>query len=224
MTLNSQFSALAQWAMLAICYNIKFKKANDEENATGYRGEYVNPVAFSFFAPRPSDAAKAGLDYLVPSLCVQLLSGEDHLNTSMRELRVRLLLAVWNPGMHKDIDTVAYTDLDDDYGFDFHRPEGVTPEKRFEATRSSGAADIRNFLDLALGAVEENVFPAGLNLYQGVDKEKVLKYGFVWGDDLATEPYPYWYAWIEMTLLSSLEDLRKPDEDLLTQGDDIFGI
>lgn len=224
MTLNSQFSALAQWAKEAICDKIKFKKANDEENATGYRGEYVNPVAFSFFAPRPSDAAKAGLDYLVPSLCVQLLSGEDHLNTSMRELRVRLLLAVWNPGMHKDIDTVAYTDLDDDYGFDFHRPEGVTPEKRFEATRSSGAADIRNFLDLALGAVEENVFPAGLNLYQGVDKEKVLKYGFVWGDDLATEPYPYWYAWIEMTLLSSLEDLRKPDEDLLTQGDDIFGI
>lgn len=216
MTLNGQFDALAQWAKANICDKIKFKKANDEENTTGYSGEYVHPAVFSFFAPRPSDARRLGLDYLVPSCCVQLLSGEDHLSTSMRELRVRLLLAVWNPGLHKDIDTVAYTDLDDDYGFDFHRPEGVTPEKRFEATRSSGAADIRNFLDLALGAVEEDTFPAGLGLYQGVDKEKTLKYGFVWGDDLATEPYPYWYAWIEMTLLSRLEDLIKPDEDLLT--------
>jgi len=212
MTLHCQFEALRKWAFDEICSRIKFKKADDDENTNGYDEDYVHPAVFSFFAPKTEDAKKLGIDYFAPSMCVQLLSGEDHVNTRMRELKVRLLLSVWNPGIHKEIDFVAYKGADDDYAFDFYRPGSDSAAKSFDKA-GTGALDIQNFLDLTLSKVEENRFPAGLSLYTGVDKEKVLRYGFIWGDDLATEPYPYWYAWVEMTLLSRLEDIKVPDED-----------
>ena len=160
MTLNSQFDALAHWARANICDKIKFKKAADEESTVRYDGEYVHPAVFSFFAPRPSDARRLGLDYLVPSCCVQLLSGEDHLSTSMRELRVRLLLAVWNPGLHKDIDTVAYTDLDDDYGFDFHRPFFLS----FDTIFLHASVPPSSFCDQPPRPLSSNVVPKMLSM------------------------------------------------------------
>lgn len=210
MTLVKSIDSVVEWLNEKVCSQITLKLPDDYKNdATD--AEFVNPAAFPLYVPG-KDRLPPSVLAPIPSVCVQLMEGNDDLLKSKRQLQLRLCLACWNPGvtggevLHpRDIaiagtaivgrSVVVDTGSSNPLGAKkFYRLTGETAQTY--ARNMDGWRDSFNFADLVLRELESAEYIAGHRLV----KESGIKFGLFTEEGNIWDYYPYWHNWITFTL------------------------
>lgn len=193
MTLVKSIDSLVEWLNENVCSQITFKLPDDYRNDSEYDVEFVKPAAFPLYVPG-KERLPPGVPAPIPSVCAQLMEGNDDLTKRQRRLNIRLCLACWNPGIHGGEILHPQLAPSSDGGYSYH-------QKNDEAAQSftrnmNGWRDSFNFADLVLRAIENAEYIAGHRLV----KELGIKYGLFTEDGNIWDYYPYWHSWISFTL------------------------
>jgi len=194
MTLVKILDDLRKWCEDNICTKVSLKLPNDAKIT--HEVEYVHPAAFALFVPA-KDRLPPNVQAPIPSVCVQMMDGNDKPNDHRRILNVRLCLACWNPGTqsgevltpaenHKALFAHLYT-------------QGQTGIDTY-SRNLDGWRDVWNFADIALREVEASDIIAGLRLL----KEEGITYGPFTEEGVVWDYYPYWHSWISFKLEGGL--------------------
>lgn len=209
MTLTQSVDKVVEWLNREVCNQITLKVPDDYRNDTSYNVETVNPAAFPLYLPAkehlpPSVAAP------IPSVCVQLMEGEDKLIEKQRRLQIRLCLSCWNPGEHGEELLIPRENVAALGGISYFHPTGEAAKTYVR--NMDGWRDLYNFLDLTLMQLENTEYIEG----HRVVKENGIKYGPFTEDGNIWDYYPYWHHWITFTLEAGVV-ARTPDayENLL---------
>jgi hypothetical protein len=203
MTLVNILDNLKIWCEENICREIKLKLPNDTTITSEV--EYVTPAAFALYVPA-KDRLPPNVPAPIPSLCVQLMEGEDRPVGHKRILTVRICLACWNPGLQSRDMLLPH--VDSDRPLSVFYTQGDTAQ--YYTRNFDGWRDVWNFADAALRAVEGAGIMAGLR----VVKEEGVKYGPFVEDGAIWDYYPYWHSWISFKIEGGL--VTAPDyQDLL---------
>jgi hypothetical protein len=166
-----------EWAAREVCGKVELKLPDDKHVDGSYPYTLVHPSVHAAYVPTKD--RKPPKDMPVPSVCVQIIHGEEPHDGS---LYLRFSFLAWDPGTHEgDVfepdGNGTYAPLDDHGHFD---------------RLSDGWRDVWNFVDVALHALRSGKVGG----YAVSDVE----YGpYAVEDDIPTF-YPYWYAWIECRL------------------------
>lgn len=101
-TIVNTFDLLVEWVDGAIVPRLEYLKPSDDGVIDGYEVEWVHPRVFPNFVPTEDRIEDGG--HRFPFIAVQLLSGNDLAKSSglERNINVRLVLGVWNPGHFND--------------------------------------------------------------------------------------------------------------------------
>ncbi len=136
----------------------------------------------------------------IPSVCVQLVEGDDNLIESARKIRIRLYFSAWDPGTHgpdlfhkKNDGSGGYIQWYNDEAMAYFRKSG------------DGWMDAWNFVDTAIRKIENSEYLSSLR----VTKENGIKFGPLSEQDSVPDFYPYWFAWVEFSVEETMT--RKPD-------------
>lgn len=149
--------------------------------------EEVNPTAFTLFQPGKTKAPP-GAQPTIPSIVVQLIEGNDDMPASKTRLKLQLSFLTWNPGKHS--------------------AEGANEP----LTRNAeGWKDVWNFVGRALQELENNEYIDDLR----VVKELGITYGPFTQDDALADLYPYWGAWVILTIEQGLARTAAPYKEFL---------
>lgn len=193
MTLVQSIDRVVEWLNAKVCNQITLKLPNDNVNDASYSVQYVNPAAFPLYVPG-KDRLPPSVPAPIPSVCVQLMEGEDNLTDKKRKLNVRLCLACWNPGEHGAEMLIARKNENALGGYSYYKATGKAADTY---TRNmEGWRDAFNFADLVLGKLEGTEYIAGLRLV----KESGVKFGLFTEEGNIWDYYPYWHNWISFTL------------------------
>ena len=181
---------LTEWAQKNICDHITLKvpPANkDEAVDAGYDYETAKPVAFPMYVPT-SEKLPPSIQSPFPSLCVQVISGEDSFADGSGFVDVRFTLATWDPGTHgKDI--LAPTTGDGE------RWAVAGASDHFQRN-GDGWRDVWNFVDIARRAVESVTNIGGYT----IDKNTPIKFGPMTEQEAIADLYPFWVAWLSFRM------------------------
>jgi len=188
MSIVDNLERIRQWAESAICEQVNLKRPDDDSVDSSYQHTLVHPSAFVLYVPS-KDRMPTDMVAPIPSLCIQLIEGEEQISAKKGTLRVRFCFATWNPGNH---------------GKDIFLPRGdgtfklwdTEEAKRYYLRHSEGWKDAWNFVDTALREIESADNISGLR----VIKEEGIKYGPVTEQDSVPDFYPYWFAWVSFAL------------------------
>lgn len=203
MTLVKSIDQVVEWLRENVCSQITLKLPDDDKNDASYGVEFVNPAAFPLYVPG-KDRLPPSVPAPIPSVCVQLMEGEDDLLTRKRQLKVRLCLACWNPGEHGGEVFHPVENQDTTAGYSYYRATGKAAETY---TRNmDGWRDSFNFADLVLRELEGVEYIAGHRLV----KESGIKFGLFTEEGNIWDYYPYWHSWITFTLEAGVV-ARTPD-------------
>lgn len=90
---------LAAWAREKVSPRLAFKEAPaaDREETGGYEYRLVPPRVYTLFFPEVEKGEEARA---APALLVQVTDGEHDAAARKGSLDIRLVLQVWNPGLH----------------------------------------------------------------------------------------------------------------------------
>lgn len=193
MTVLQSIDNVVKWLSLNVCDKITFKVPDDDANDANYGVKYATPAAFPLYVPG-KDRLPPSVPAPIPSVCVQLMEGEDNLPEKKRRLKIRLCLACWNPGEHGDEIFHPQKDLTTATGYSYYR-ENKAAEQSY-ARNMEGWKDSFNFIDLTLRELEITEYIEGLRLV----KEDGVKFGLFTEDGNIYDYYPYWHSWITFTL------------------------
>lgn len=193
MTLVQSIDNIVKWLSGNVCSQITLKVPDDYRNDKDYDVEFVNPAAFPLYVPG-KDRLPPSVPAPIPSVCVQLLEGNDDLLEHKRLLQIRLCLACWNPGEHGAEMLHRRTDASAFGGYSYYRINGE--EAKTYARNMEGWRDSFNLADLVLRELEGTEYIAGHRLV----KEKGIKFGLFTEDGNIWDYYPYWHSWITFTL------------------------
>lgn len=209
MTLIQSIDNVVSWISENICSQITLKCPDDDRNDIKNPLEYVHPAAFPLYVPG-KDRLPPSVSAPVPSVCVQIMEGNDNLQEGRRQLQLRLCLSCWNPGLHGAEVFHARPDASKTGGYSYYRSTGETAETY---TRNmEGWRDSVNFADIVLREIENAEFIAGHRLM----KESGIKYGPFVEDGNIWDYYPFWYNWISFTLEAGISATTpKQYEDFL---------
>ena len=99
MSIVNSIETVRDWLTAEVCPLVKLKLPDDNATDASYPYKLVNPAAFSLFVPSkdrtpPNSAAP------IPSVCVQIVQGDDDLLQSARDIKIRLCFSAWDPGYH----------------------------------------------------------------------------------------------------------------------------
>lgn len=184
MTIVDSLIQISNWLDERVCKDLKFKappKEIDMPINGKYKYQEVTPKAFPMFLPA-KDKLPPGIISNIPSICVQLVQGEDDNINESRELNINLGFSCWNPGAHsKDVYYPKET-----------RPENPEPYK----STVDGWMDVWNFVDYALRQIEMVADMNGLKIVQS----KPITFGPYKEQDDVPDYYPHWFAWIKLTV------------------------
>jgi len=210
MTIVKTLDGIVEWCEKNICSKVRLKLPDDNNNAEGYEPKFVNPSAFVLYVPA-KDRLPPKIAAPIPSVCVQLLEGNDELIGRKRSLNVRLCLAAWNPGEHGGEIFLPRKDGEKPGGNSYRQWSGSEAAEHYKRN-TEGWRDVWNFTDTVLTAIEGAEYLAGLRLA----KEQGIKYGPFLEDGVIWDYYPYWHSWITFTLDCGIVQ-RPPDayKDLL---------
>ena len=193
MLLVKSIDKVVAWLNETVCGQIQLKLPDDYKNDKDYTVEYVQPAAFPLYTPG-KDRLPPNVRAPIPSVCVQLMEGNDDLLKRQRRLQFRLCLACWNPGLHGAEVLHTKPDTSKTGGFSYYR---VTGEDAETYNRNmEGWRDSVNFADIVLREIENAEFIAGHRIV----KESGIKYGPFVEDGNIWDYYPYWHNWISFTL------------------------
>ncbi len=183
MTITETLDNLRDWFDENLCQKIKLKVPND--NSITGEATLVNPAAFALYVPA-KDRIPPNVAAPIPSICVQLMEGEDMALEKKRKIEIRLCLAAYNPGEQTGVSFVP--NGEGEYG------QGIVPPTY---TRNlDGWRDVWNFVDLCLSKLESTNIIAGLRIV----KEDGIKYGPFKEEGAIWDYYPYWHSWITFSL------------------------
>lgn len=205
MSIVHLIDTITAWADKHICQKVKLKlpAENLEANDAGYHYTLVTPAAFAVYTPT-SEKLPPNVHAPIPSLCVRILAGEDHLASNDGIAELQMCFSAWDPGLH---------------GADIFHPSKDKPgtwerwdtEEARQYFRRNGAGwrDIWNFVDVALRVVESTPIIEG---YQ-IEPNAPIKFGPLTEQEAIPDFYPLWFAWlsfkIKYPLVRNIEDYQK---------------
>lgn len=193
MTLVESIDKVVDWLNTKVCSQLSLKLPDDYTNDKSYDVKFVKPTAFPLYIPA-KDRLPPSVPAPIPSVCVQLMEGNDDLLHEKRQLKVRLCLACWNPGEHGAEVLQARKNDAALGGYSFYN---VTGEAAKTYTRNmEGWRDSFNFADIVLRELEGTEYIEGLRLV----KESEIKFGLFSEEGNIWDYYPYWHNWISFTL------------------------
>lgn len=148
MSIVNSIETVRDWLTAEVCPLVKLKLPDDNATDASYPYKLVNPAAFSLFVPS-KDRTPPNIAAPIPSVCVQIVQGDDDLLQSARDIKIRLCFSAWDPGYH---------------GPDIFKPKGdgsgAYIQQYNEAAASyfvkngEGWRDAWNFVDTALRLIE----------------------------------------------------------------------
>lgn len=192
MTIVKSIDSIVEWLSENVCSQIAFKLPQDDCNDEGCDVRYVNPASFPLYVPG-KEKLPPSVEAPVPSVCVQLMEGQDDLLEKTRQLQIRLCLACWNPGRHENEVFCPRKKSNAPLGYSYYRSEDV---KQMYIRSMDGWKDVFNFVDLTLQKLESAEYIAGHRLV----KESGIRYGVFTEEGTVWDYYPYWHSWIGFTL------------------------
>lgn len=185
MSIVNSIEEIRDWLEAEVCPLVQLKIPDDTATDASYSYHLVNPAAFSLFVPT-KDRLPPKIPAPIPSVCVQLIEGEDQLIQSHREIKVRLCFSAWDPGIHAPNLFVSCD-----------KNEGCSS---FFQKDGGGWRDAWNFVDITLRLVENSDYIGGLR----VMREQGISFGPVTEQDAIPDFYPYWFAWMEFYVEEAL--------------------
>lgn len=205
MSIVNSIETVRDWLTAEVCPLVKLKLPDDNATDASYPYKLVNPAAFSLFVPS-KDRTPPNIAAPIPSVCVQIVQGDDDLLQSARDIKIRLCFSAWDPGYH---------------GPDIFKPKGdgsgTYIQQYNEAAASyfvkngEGWRDAWNFVDTSLRLIENAEYLGDLR----VIKEKGITFGPVTEQDAVPDFYPYWFAWAEFSIEETLTRNQKSYQHLL---------
>ena len=204
MPIVDSIEVVREWLDANVCPLVMLKLPDDSATDASYPYKLVNPAAFSLFVPS-KDRMPPNVAAPIPSVCVQLISGEDDLIARTRGIKLRLFFAAWDPGYHgPDI----FTPLADGSGTyqQYNEQASALFTKNGEGWR-----DVWSFVDTTLRTVENAEYMGDLR----VIKEQGITFGPVSEQDAVPDFYPYWFAWAEFSVEEALTRNPKSYQHLL---------
>ena len=193
MTLVQSIDDVVKWLNDNVCSQITLKVPDDYRNDQSYDVEFVNPAAFPLYVPG-KDRLPPSVPAPIPSVCVQLMEGNDDLLKKKRQFQIRLCLSCWNPGNHGGEVLHTRENANALGGFSYYK---VTGEGAKTYSRNmEGWRDSFNFADLVLSKLEGFEYIAKHRLV----KEAGIKFGPFTEEGNIWDYYPYWHNWISFTL------------------------
>jgi hypothetical protein len=194
MLLVKLFDDLTNWVLSDICSKITLKLPDDNQNGKNYEPQFVHPTAFALYLPG-KEKLPPSVPAQIPSICVQLMEGNDMLTTGKRKLKMRLNLACWNPGTHGAETYHPRKNQQALGGYSYYRVDNPDAADRYKRN-NEGWRDIWNFADLTLRELEGTEYIVGWR----IAKEDGISYGPFTEDGAIWDYYPYWHSWIAFTL------------------------
>ena len=192
MSIVNSIEVVKEWLTEKVCPLVKLKLPDDNATDASYQYKLVNPAAFSLFVPT-KDRTPPKIAAPIPSVCVQIVSGNDALIDSSRKIKIRLLFSAWDPGYHGP--DIFKPKGDGSYIQQYNKEAMATFEKNGEGWR-----DAWNFVDTALRVIENAEDIGDLR----VIKEDGIDFGPVTEQDAIADFYPYWFAWAEFYIEETL--------------------
>lgn len=189
MTITETLDNLQSWFDEHICQKVELKLPTDDQ-ITG-TATLVHPATFALYVPA-KDRIPPNVAAPIPSLCIQLMDGEDKTTEHKRKLNIRLCLAVWNPGEQSGDTYFPIEDGDALFDKRYKRGDSAPTYTR----NLDGWRDVWNFVDMIIKTVESSNIIAGLR----VVKEDGIKYGPFTEDGTIWDYYPYWHSWVSFAL------------------------
>ncbi len=193
MTIVKTVQEITNWLNSNVCNKIKLKLPDDYNNTEEYTLREVNPTAFPLFTPT-KEKLPPNVEAPFPSVCVQLLEGNDKLAEHVGTMKLELSFTTWNPGEHTgELSSAVRTTSqvgDVDYSVTLRGDGGSAAQ---EYTRNAdGWMDVWNFVDVALAAIENEEYLNGFR----VQKETGIQFGQFQVEGAIADLYPYWGAWV----------------------------
>lgn len=204
MTITETLDNLQEWFTENLCNKIELKVPTDE--ALDGEVELTHPATFALYVPA-KDRIPPNVKAPIPSLCIQLMDGEDKTLDHQRRLNIRLCFAVWNPGLQTG--TSFYPEEDDEQPMQRRYHKGT--ESPTYTRNLDGWRDAWNFVDRAISLLESTSTIKGLRIV----KEDGISYGPFTEDGAIWDYYPYWHSWIKLTLEAGLAPNIPDYSDLL---------
>ena len=99
MAIVNSIETIREWLTASVCPLVKLKLPDDNATDASYPYKLVNPAAFSLFIPS-KDRTPPKIAAPIPSVCVQIIQGEDDLIKHARGIKIRLCFSAWDPGYH----------------------------------------------------------------------------------------------------------------------------
>lgn len=205
MSIVNSIEIVREWLAANVCPQVQLKLPDDNATDASYPYKLVNPAAFSLFIPS-KDRTPPKIAAPIPSVCVQIVQGKDDMIASTRGIKIRLCFAAWDPGYH---------------GPDIFKPTGDgsgsyiqwndEEAKALFLKNGEGWRDVWNFVDTALREIEDAEYINGLRLV----KEDGITFGLFTEQDAVPDFYPFWYAWVELTVSEILTRNHKAYDHLL---------
>lgn len=205
MSIVNSIEIVREWLAANVCPLVQLKLPDDNATDASYPYKLVNPAAFSLFIPS-KDRTPPKIAAPIPSVCVQIVQGKDDMIASTRGIKIRLCFAAWDPGYH---------------GPDIFKPTGGgsgsyiqwndEEAKALFLKNGEGWRDVWNFVDTALREIEDAEYINGLRLV----KEDGITFGLFTEQDAVPDFYPFWYAWVELTVSEILTRNHKAYDHLL---------
>lgn len=201
--------SVANWLTENVCEKIQLKLPDDSKNNNEYSVRTVHPAAFPLYVPG-KDRLPPEVPAPVPSVCVQLIEGNDDLFNRNRLLNIRLVMACWNPGIHGNERYLPKENKNALGGCSYF----IRNEENNQIYRKTmdGWKDSMNFQDTILTELEKSEYIAGNRIV----KEAGIKFGLFSEEGDICDYYPYWHSWITFQLSVGLSAKNpKSYEDLL---------
>lgn len=193
MTLVQTIDKVVGWLRSDVCPQISLKVPDDYKNDADYDVQFTTPAAFPLYVPG-KDRLPPSVPAPIPSVCVQLMEGDDDLIKRRRQLQIRLCLSCWNPGEHGGEIFRPRKNQTALGGYSYYRATGEAAQTY--ARNMEGWRDSFNFADLVLRELEGTEYIDGLRLV----KESGIKFGLFTEEGNIWDYYPYWHNWITFTL------------------------
>ena len=86
MSIVNSIETVRDWLTAEVCPLVKLKLPDDNATDASYPYKLVNPAAFSLFVPS-KDRTPPNIAAPIPSVCVQIVQGDDRLIRSARSVR-----------------------------------------------------------------------------------------------------------------------------------------
>lgn len=193
MTITETLDALQAWFDEHISQKVTLKLPTDSQ-VTG-EATLVHPATFALYVPA-KDRTPPNVPAPIPSLCVQLMKGEDKTFDHKRKLTIRICLAAWNPGEQTGATFYPHTSATD-Y---FHKKYSQGADEPTYNRNLDGWRDVWNFVDFCLATLHKTDIIEGFRIV----KEDGIDYGPFTEDGAIWDYYPYWHSWIAFTLEGGL--------------------